>query len=358
MTGLDLVARIPERDVDLTLGVPAGRTLALLGPNGAGKSTALAVAAGLLRSPACRVGVGGRRLDDVPTHHRGVAMLSQDPLLFPHLSVLDNVAFAPRAQGVRRSAARAAAWRWLDEVGVSGLAQRRPGALSGGQSQRVAIARALAAEPEVLLLDEPMAALDVSVTPALRQLLRRVLAERTVLLVTHDALDAVLLADRVAVIEHGRVVEEGPTQQVLERPRSRFAARIAGLNLITGRWHGGALEGHGLRVQGVTDGLALAEGSPAVAVFAPSAVSVFGNDPGGSPRNAWPVVVTDLEPREDRVRVRADTRLGEESLAADVTPAAVADLGLEPGVRVRFAVKATEVTVHPAGPDPEPPASR
>jgi molybdate transport system ATP-binding protein len=333
-------AVVADRGVDVTLDVADGETLAVLGPNGAGKSTLLEVAAGLLRPDRGRVTLDDRELTApgtfVPTHDRRIAMLAQDPLLFPHLTVLENVAFGPRSRGAGRRDAHAAARHWLGEVGAADLADRRPGQVSGGQAQRVALARALAADPVLLLLDEPMAALDVAVLPALRQTLRRVLAGRTVVLVTHDVLDALLLADRVVVLEGGRVVEAGPTSAVLERPRSAFAARIAGLNLVSGSWRDGAVGG----VRGIPVGPEPASGAPAVAVFRPSAVSVFREAPGGSPRNSLPVTVTDLEPRGDQVRIRAD------HLAADVTVQSAAELDLAPGTPVVFAVKASEVAVY------------
>jgi molybdopterin-binding protein len=348
---LHVRARVAARDVDLALDVAAGETVAVVGPNGAGKSTLLAVLAGLVRPDEGTVRLGGRVLDGRPPHDRGVALLAQDPLLFPHLSALENVAFAPRAQGVRRRAARAAALAHLEALGVADLADRRPGRLSGGQAQRVALARALAAEPALLLLDEPMAALDVEVTPALRHTLRQVLAGRTVVLVTHDLLDALLLADRVVVVEGGRVVEQGPTEEVLRAPRSAFAARLAGLNLVTGTWDGEAVTAaDGLRVVGLAE-RPVAAGEEAVALFRPAAVAVH---PGwdrpeeGSPRNRVAARVRDLEPLGDRVRVRARPRDSGPLLAADVTPAAVADLGLGPGAEVTLAVKATEVEVHSA----------
>ncbi|GAA1157281.1 sulfate/molybdate ABC transporter ATP-binding protein [Nocardioides aquiterrae] len=337
---LELAATVAARGLDAALEVADGETLAVLGPNGAGKSTLLAVAAGLLRPDAGRVTLDGRDLTApgtfVPTHDRRIALLAQDPLLFPHLSVLENVAFAPRSRGAGRREARATARRWLGEVGAADLADRRPARVSGGQGQRVALARALAADPRLLLLDEPMAALDVSVLPALRQTLRRVLADRTVVLVTHDVLDALLLADRVVVMENGRVVEAGPTTDVLERPRSGFTARIAGLNLVSGPWRDGAVAG----VRGIAADDAPVEGEPAVAVFRPSAVSVFREAPGGSPRNSFPVTVTELEPHGDQVRVRAG------HLAADVTVQSAAELDLAPGARAVFAVKASEVAVY------------
>ncbi|WP_139982279.1 sulfate/molybdate ABC transporter ATP-binding protein [Nocardioides litoris] len=349
---LVVTATVPERDVDVSLAVAPGETVALLGPNGAGKSTLLSVVAGLLRPATGRVELAGRVLAsygggrgrvDLAPHRRRVALLAQDPLLFPHLSVLDNVAFGPRSTGAGRTAARERARSWLEEVGIAELADRRPGQVSGGQAQRAAVARALAAEPDLLLLDEPMAALDVAVTPALRQVLRRVLAERTCVLVTHDVLDALLLADRVVVLDGGRVVEEGPSREVLTRPRSAFAARLAGLNVVAGRWDGDHLVlPDGGVVGGRVVGDGPARGTSAVAAFRPTAVAVYREEPHGSPRNVVATEVAAVEPLGDLVRVRAG------DLAADVTPQAAAELELVPGLRVWFSVKATEVEVYPA----------
>jgi molybdate transport system ATP-binding protein len=348
-----LLARVgfPERDVDLDLAVDAGHTLALLGPNGAGKSTALAAIAGLLRPDSGHVtlddrilysGHDGRRETWVPPHGRGVALLAQEARLFPHLSVLDNVAFGPRSAGMPRGRAREVGREWLARVDASEFADRRPAALSGGQAQRVAIARALATEPHLLLLDEPLSALDVDSAPAIRQLLRRVLDGRTTILVTHDILDAVLLADDVAVLEEGRVVEQGPTTRVLTRPTSRFAARIAGLNLVRGRAHGTTvLTPEGLRIEGLSEDV-LADGSAAVAVFSPSAVGVDRVAPSGSPRNVVQAKVTDLEPHGHQVRVHTAY------LSADITPAALAELDVAPGAEVVLTVKASEVAVYAA----------
>jgi len=353
-TGLEVDVRLADRDVEVALTLAPGETLAVLGPNGAGKSTLLATIAGLLRPDRGRVGIGGREVTGpgiwLAPHRRRVALLSQDPLLFPHLDVLDNVAFGPRSAGTGRHRARELARHWLREVGVEDLASRRPASLSGGQAQRVAVARALAAEPDLLLLDEPMAALDVSVAPALRQVLRRVLAERSTVLVTHDVLDALLLADRVVVLEGGRVVEDGATADVLTRPRSAFAARVAGLNLLAGRWEDGVRTPEGRLVHGSVVGPQPGPGQDVVAVFRPEAVSVFDHAPGGSPRNVFEVTVTELEPVGGGVvRVRAG------ALAADVTTRAVPDLDLVPGSRATFTVKATEVSVYLASANPTGP---
>jgi molybdate transport system ATP-binding protein len=271
-----------------------------------------------------------------------VALLAQEPRLFPHLSVLDNVAFGPRSAGMPRGRARERAREWLARVDAERFADRRPAALSGGQAQRVAIARALATEPHLLLLDEPLSALDVESAPAIRQLLRRVLVDRTTILVTHDILDAVLLADDVAVVEDGHVVERGPTSRVLTRPKSGFAARIAGLNLVRGTASGATVSTpDGLRIEGLVEE-AVDDGAMAVAVFSPSAVGIYREAPAGSPRNVIRGTVTDLEPHGHQVRVHTAY------LSADITPAALAELDLAPGAEVVFTIKASEVAVYAA----------
>lgn len=361
MSLLAVDAGLAARRVRLALSVAEGETVAVMGPNGAGKSTLFGLCAGLLRPDAGRVSLDGRVLADargtwVPPHRRGIALLAQEPLLFPHLTVLDNVAFAPRAAGRTRAAARTAAERWLGEVDAAELASRRPAQLSGGQAQRVAIARALAAEPQVLLLDEPFAALDVAAAPALRRLLRRVLEGRTALVVTHEPLDAHLLAGRVVVLEGGRVAESGPTAELLERPRSRFAAGLAGLNFLRGGVPAGATAPGHLAVRGLGDvsgtvprGVdAPGPGDEGLAVFRPADVAVFRRDeaPHGSPRNAWAAVVRELEPRGAQVRVHCDA--GGHVLVADLTPAAAAELDLGSGAAVVLVAKAAAVTVYGA----------
>ncbi|MFC7341248.1 sulfate/molybdate ABC transporter ATP-binding protein [Saccharopolyspora griseoalba] len=332
--------------------VAAGEVLAVLGPNGAGKSTLLSILAGELVPDRGRVELDGdtwldtERGINVPTHRRGVGLLAQQALLFPNLTAGDNVAFGPRAAGRGKEAARAIAEQWLSEVDATALAARRPGRLSGGQAQRVALARALAAEPRLLMLDEPLAALDVDAAPAVRGLLHQVLrGQRTpTVLVTHDVLDAVVLADRLLVLLDGEIVEQGPTREVLARPREPFTARIAGLNLLAGEAveDGVAVGEHRISGRAVEE---VVPGEAAAAVFAPSAVAVHRERPGGSPRNALRGRVSALEPRGDVVRVRGV--LPDGAIAADVTPAAVAELGVTSNDEVWFAVKAAEVAIHP-----------
>ncbi len=359
--GLDarVLVRRTAFTLDVSLDAEPGEVLAVVGPNGAGKSTLLAALSGLLRPDGGHVRMGEETVTDVeagvhvPPHRRGVGLLAQQALLFPHLTALGNVAFGPRAQGVARRAAEERARELLAAVDVADLADRRPSQMSGGQQQRVALARALAPGPELLLLDEPLAALDVDAAPAMRSLLRRIVRDRkqTALLVTHSALDALVLADRVLVLTSGALVEQGPTREVLSRPRSPFTARIAGLDLVPGvACPDGLRTADGLLVSGRRDGVD--DGESAVAVFPPSAVAVYANRPDGSPRNVLPVRLAAIEPRGDVVRLRAGASATGpawvDGLAADVTPAAVADLAVEPGAELWFVVKATEVGIHAA----------
>ena len=343
-------------ELSVEFSVEAGSVLAILGPNGSGKSSVLGSLAGLLDPGRARILLADRVLRDdrvdLPAHARAIGLLSQDPLLFPHLSVLDNVAFAPRSRGERRQRSREIAREWLGEVDALEFADRKPSQLSGGQAQRVAVARALAGDPGLLLLDEPFAALDVDSAPAIRGLLRRVLRaqrNRATVLVTHDPLDALALADHVLVMAAGRVVEYGPTRDVLSAPRTAFTARIAGLNLVSGLAETDGLRTlEGVLVAGIpADGVVM--GEPAVAVFSPSAVAVYADGGNaGSPRNSSEAVVGALEPHGSVIRLRAAGRGWANGLTADLTPAAVADLALEPGTAVTLSVKATSVAVHPA----------
>ncbi|TDE09081.1 ABC transporter ATP-binding protein [Jiangella asiatica] len=335
--------------LDAALTVGAGEVVALLGPNGAGKSTLLQLLAGTLRPDDGRVELNGTTLDDVAAgshvrpRERRVGMVVQDYLLFPRMSVLENVAFGLRSRGVAREPARRRAREWLDRVGLGGYERRRPGELSGGQAQRVALARALIVEPRLLLLDEPLAALDAGTRPAVRAELRRHLAGYggCTVVVTHDPLEAMVLGDRVVVLERGTVVQEGQPAEVARRPRTDYVARLVGLNLLRGVADGRVAE----LPTGATVALAHDAFGPVHVAFAPVAVTLSPRRPEGSARNAWELVITDLEAHGDLVRVTTD---GPVSVLADVTPLAVADLRLEPGSTVWASVKATEINVYPA----------
>lgn len=347
MSGIRVDATVRARDVDLHLDLPQGSRTAVIGPNGAGKSTLLGLLSGALRPDAGIVSVHGRTLADgaefVPPHRRDVALLEQRPLLFPHLDVLANTMFGLRSRGATKATAREEALVQLGRVGCAPLADRRPGQLSGGQAQRVALARALAIEPDVVLLDEPLAALDVTSAPELRSLLRTHLAGRTSVLVTHDLLDVLTLASHVVVLEAGRVVEQGRVADVLPRPRSQFLADFTGVNLLSGELVDGGLR--------LTDGTVVAglagddaTTGPGWASIPANAVGLHLHDPHGSPRNAVEVVVRAVEPRGPVVRVLVD--LAGQALAADLTTSAVAELGVDPGLRLVASIKATAVTLY------------
>ncbi|RFA15323.1 molybdenum ABC transporter ATP-binding protein [Subtercola boreus] len=336
-------ATVARRGFDVSFELAEGETLAVLGPNGSGKSTLLNLIAGLLTPDAGEAVLGGETLFRgrvfTPPHARGISLLAQEALLFPHLSVLNNVAFGPTSAGVKRADALRTARRWLAEVDASEFETRRPAQLSGGQTQRIAVARALAAEPRLLLLDEPMAALDVAVAPAIRRMLRRVLEKRTAIIVTHDVLDAFTLADRVIVIDRGHVVEDGPTRSVLEQPRDPFTAGIAGLNVLAGIRTAGGMRtaaGDELQLPGPAD---VTPGTACTAAIRPSGIRISGERPAGA-ANSLRRVVRDLEPRGDLVR------LGSDDLAADVAPALVADLDVTPGSSVWFSFEPADATLY------------
>jgi molybdate transport system ATP-binding protein len=327
-------------DVDIT--VFDGETVAVLGPNGAGKTTLLRALAGLVPI-AGHVELDGEVFDDsatgrhVPTEARRVGLVFQDHVLFPHMTVLQNVAFGLRRDGERIARA------WLERAGLGDRASAMPAQLSGGQAQRVALLRTLVTEPRLLLLDEPLSSLDVSVRAEVRRELARQLAafNGIRILVTHDALEAIALADRLLVLERGKVVQSGSPVDVTARPRSRFVADLAGVNLLRGRGKGDHIElanGTKIAAPGAGD-------DEVFAVIHPNAAALFRTRPEGTPRNVWPARVEDLDLQAERVRVRLD---GPVPLVAEVTPSAVRDLHLEPGTDVWVAVKATEIAVYPA----------
>ncbi|MDH6125592.1 ABC transporter ATP-binding protein [Kitasatospora sp. GP82] len=335
--------------LDLPLTAAPGEVLALLGPNGAGKSTALRALAGLLPLTAGHLRLDSTTLEDpatglhTPAESRPVGVVFQDYLLFPHLSALDNVAFGLRCRGADKKTSRTEARPWLERMGLAEYAESKPRALSGGQAQRVALARALAVRPRLLLLDEPLAALDARTRLEVRAQLRRHLAEfeAVAVLVTHDPLDAMVLADRLVVIEDGQVVQSGTPSEISRHPRTDYIARLVGLNLYQGTAEG--------RTVTLPDGEQLftteeLTGAAFVA-FPPSAVVLHRTRPESSARNVWQLEVGGLDLHGDQVR--ADLT-GPLPLAADLTPAAVAELDLAPGTKVWASVKAAQTHAYPA----------
>lgn len=351
MTGLRVAGRAHAGtlDLDVDLAVAPGETVAVLGPNGAGKTTLVQVACGLLALDTGRVELDGRALDDpavgtfVPAEARSIGVVFQELLLFAHLDVTDNVAFGVRAGGVRRAEARRVAAEWLDRFGLAELGGARVAGLSGGEAQRVALARALAPAPRALLLDEPLASLDADVRGDVRRRLREHLElhEGPCVLVTHDPLDAAVLADRVVVLEGGQVTDEGSLADLVARPRTAWAAALAGTNLLPGR-------ATGVHLQLDSGGMLTCADRPdtdaVLVAIRPASVALHLVRPGGSPRNVWRARVAELEGFAERVRVRLT---GEVPLVAEVTTAAVAELDLRPGTEVWASIKATDVVAYP-----------
>ena len=386
MTSVRFDLGVASRGVELATTVRGGVTTAVVGPNGAGKSTLVQLIAGAIAPSQGQLWVGDQLLAGpsgvVPPHRRRVGLLAQRPLLFDHLSVLDNVGFGVRARGASRAAARQRAEQELDALGLSQFSPRRPAQLSGGQAQRVALARALATDPDVLLLDEPLAALDVEAAHQMRQLLAARLQGRTVILVTHDPLDLWTLADDVLVLDEGTLAQHGRLLDVAAGPQTQFLAGLLGTNRLLGTATGpDALDlPQGPTVIGVShpDQPQVA-GGPAMALFEPSAVTLWPATATveGSPRNVWPVQVSAVEPRGSLARVRltwptsraagadsaptapgadsAPTAPGADSaptgtgvaqhFAAEVTARAVAELGVAAGVELLATVKATQVSL-------------
>lgn len=326
----------------LTLDAEPGTTIAVVGPNGAGKTTLLRALLGLTPRAHAALRLGDTDVGELPPHRRGVAWVPQDGALFPHLTALANTAYGLRAHGVPRAEARRAAQQWLDRLGVGHLAHRKPAQVSGGQAQRVALARALAARPRLLLLDEPLAALDQTTRAQVRHTLRTHLDGfgGVCLIVTHDPVEALSLADRVLVLDEGRALQDAPPTEVTRHPRSPWVARMLGRNAWPGiaTADGLALSGGGLLV--VAD--PVPAGTEALAIIAPEAVSVHRDRPGGSPRNVWPGTVREITATGSRLRILVTSDQAPD-LVAEITPPAAAELGLADGTSVWTSVKATEV---------------
>jgi len=349
MLEADIQLRLSRLDLDAAFTVASGEVLALLGPNGSGKSTTLRALMGLLPLAGGRVVLDRTVLEDpaqhvkVPPEKRPIGLMFQDYLLFPHLNAVENVAFGLRARGTDKKIAREKATEVLARLGLEGrLASARPGAMSGGQQQRVAMARALVTEPRPLLLDEPLAALDVSTKTDVRRLLREALRQSSAanVLVTHDLLDAVALGDRMVVIQDGGIVQTGTPAEVTARPRSRYVADLVGVNLLRGTAHGTVIE--------IDDGgkLLCAEPAtgPVLATVPPAGVAVSRQRPEGQGPNTWPGRISAVDLMGDRVRVRI---AGTPDITAEVPPQAVDELKLDDGGELWASVDPAAITVYP-----------
>lgn len=361
---IELVAKLPERSIDnARLEVSPGQFLTLIGPNGCGKSTLCLMIAGLLRTQGY-LKIADKTLDEPGWHgtfvspgKRPVALLAQNPGIFTHMSVLDNVAFGPRCQGQGRRRARQRAWQELHAVGASHLAYRQGGELSGGQAARVALARALATSPQVLVLDEPMAALDVQARSQLRARIRERTRTRaiTVVMVSHDLVDIASLSDAVAVMDAGKLITQGPTTEILSTPSTEFVASLTGASLLNGTLAGDEAtpqlklgKGLSLRLaqwpQANADEPAWQMGAKAVALINSDAIALYPQQPKGSPRNVIPVSVSSLD--GDGAVVSLSLRLADgQRLRTRLTAAAIAELGIQVGTSLFAVIKATAITL-------------
>jgi molybdate transport system ATP-binding protein len=334
----------------VVLHAQPAETVGVLGPNGAGKTTLLRALAGLLAIDRGNITLDGKVLDDperkiwVPTEQRPIGFVFQDYLLFPHFSALDNVAFGLRAHRVQRGAARRQARNWLERIGLAEHTDARPRQLSGGQAQRVALARALAGSPRLLLLDEPLAALDATTRIDVRRDLRGHLDafDGPRLLVTHDPIDAMTLADRVIVLEHGRITQTGTLPELRAQPRSEYIAKLIGVNLYRG-----TLTGDRVTLDAGANLIVANDRNHTGAVFVtirPEAIALHRDQPTGSPRNTWQATVTTIDHEGPRARVTLD---GPVTITAEITQHSLDDLAITRGTHTWVSVKATEIEIDP-----------
>jgi molybdate transport system ATP-binding protein len=352
-----LAKRFAAFALDLELEVPPGEILVLVGESGSGKSTVLRLLAGLARPDSGRIVMEGTawfdsaRKINLPPQAREIAWVPQDYGLLPHLSVFENVAFGLRARGVPREELLSRTDKALEQFGVADLAARRPIGLSGGQQQRVALARAMVLKPQLLLLDEPLAALDIQTRARVRGDLRTMLASLpcTTIFVTHNPLEAVVFGQRIAVLEAGRIVQAGTPDRLLRQPRSPYVAAFTGVNLFQGR--ASVPQPGGLSRIETDQGPVLVSGTeggerPFIALN-PREITLYGAAPStGSAQNVFRGPVMEVVPEPpfgERVRVVLGTR---PPLVAEVTQAAVDRLGLAVGVQVYASFKATAVSIY------------
>ncbi|MDQ6884387.1 MAG: ABC transporter ATP-binding protein [Candidatus Dormibacteraeota bacterium] len=353
MSGLtgELAYQVDRFSLEVHLAVEPGATHVLLGESGAGKTTVVRLLAGLLPLGMGRVIVNDAVYDDtdrgvhIPAEQRSIGYVFQQSRLFPHLTALENVAFPLEAAGTSSSEARKRATGWLERLEIAALAQRRPANISGGEAQRVALARALIREPALLLLDEPLAALDIQTRQRIRHDLQSLLADekQTTVLVTHDYVDAAVFGRNVQVLDHGHVVQEGTVEDLVARPRTPYVAELAGMNVLRGEARplgDGACE---IRIgKQVLRGSGDARG-PAFVSIAPGHITLHRQHPEGSARNVIAGEVMSLIPLADRVRV---TIGGELRIVAEITRESASELQLAPGTPVFASFKAGEAEVY------------
>ena len=357
------------------LSAESGKTTVLLGESGSGKSTILRLLAGLLDLEHGRIVVDGITYADsekrlvVPPQERPFGYVFQDYVLFPHLSIFENVAFGLRAQRIARPIIRARVEQALEHVRLTGLERRRPDQVSGGQQQRVALARALVLQPRLLLLDEPLSALDIQTKRETRQELRRILAQAgiTTVLVTHDYLDALLFGHHIVVLDHGQVIQHGSQQDLMERPHSSYVAELVGLNFWRGRVVRSETEAlctivlgdgqSGRRVEleaALEDSQGTARrpqiGEEASVVVDPRSITLHRSPPEGSARNLLRGEIVQVIPvgsgAQGHMRVMLFVDALPHPLTAEVTRASVIYMGLQEGISIYATFKAVEARAY------------
>ena len=332
--------------------VKAGETLVIIGPSGCGKTTTLNIISGLLAPDEGRIVLEDQVLLDsaggvnVAVEKRNIGYVFQDFALFPHLSVADNAAYGLCCRKLRKEAIRERVEWALEMVGLTALAKRKPTQLSGGEQQRVALARAIALESPLLLLDEPLGALDAQTRHNVRGELRAVLrkVQRTAIMVTHDHIDALTFGDQICVLDRGEIVQLGDKQELLASPRCKFVAELIGANFYEGTIS--SLRRHGLaavRVGESTLYVATEEMGDTLLSFYPSDVTLSATPPAGSAVNVFESVVHEIVHMGDRARVSLNSTL---PMVAEITAESLRNLGLQEGSKVYAALKATAIKTY------------
>lgn len=362
---VDIAVRRGDFEVAASFDAPAGTTVALLGPNGGGKSSVVLALAGLQEDVTGRIELDGVDLGDMPAERRPVGVVFQDLRLFPHLSAVENVAFPLRARGTAKANARTRSGSLLDRLGLPRDRQgAKPRDLSGGEAQRVALARALIAEPRLLLLDEPTSALDVRARAQLRPLIRETLAAFPGIrvLITHDPVEAMTMAERLIVLEDGRVTQTGTPAALRDAPRSPYVAELVGLNLYAGRLEplepgaGRLVTEHGDLIVAWPAGVPAQDSiEGAIATLRPVDVVLHTSAPeGGSARNVVRGAIEAVVIEGERARVRL---AGAPPVVAEVTLGSVERLGLREGTGVWASFKAVELQLRLPGAPQDPAVS-
>jgi molybdate transport system ATP-binding protein len=354
----DLVVRRGERTIEVSLQVGDGEAVALLGRNGAGKTTAIEAIAGVTPLASGFVKLADHRIDHEPPERRGIGVAFQDAILFPSMSVLENVAFPLRARGAPRTEARTSAAARLADLAPDVRPDAAPTTLSGGERQRVALARALVADPALLLLDEPFASVDAAAKPALRAVLRRTLDAFSgpKVIVTHDPIEATTLADRLVLLEDGRVTQTGTPSEVRDRPATRYAAELVGTNLFTGTLEpadegaGTLLTNDGALTVVWPDPFPRVEIADVRATLSPWEISLHAERPEGSARNVLRGPIEEVAITGGRARIRLRTS---PPLVAELTIGSVERLGLRSGTEVWASCKAVEIRLMVPGAEPD-----